>query len=313
MVRKRIAPRSTFPGRGRLIEQAGLDPADGIIDAGGGASRLVDHLLDRGFSDVTVLDLAHSALAHARRRLGERAEKVTWVEADATAWRPQRTYRLWHDRAVFHFLTEVADRDGYLQVLTAALAPCGCAVIATFGPAGPERCSGLPVVRYSPESLQETLGPGFRLVTTMAEEHRTPRGKPQDFVGCLFARERTGPSRQRPCPRERTRGPRLSAEIGLGLLAGMRKTGNPPDRQAAPEQLVYLLARKPGIPAYPAHGQWPPQPEKFFPDIFDHLPMPVAQGLHAFQLADSGRQLGGPDVRIPQEAVFVKQVVDYGR
>lgn len=172
----------------RLMEQAGVAPDEPVIDVGGGASHLVDHLLDRGFSDLTVLDLAASALDQARARLGARAESVRWLEADATAWEPERTYRLWHDRAVFHFLTEAADRAAYLERLRAAVPPDSFVVIATFAPEGPERCSGLPVVRYSPESLQETLGAGFELVAVQAEEHRTPGGKPQQFTGCLFRR-----------------------------------------------------------------------------------------------------------------------------
>lgn len=172
----------------RLMERAGLAPDAPIIDVGGGASHLVDTLLTQGYSDVTVLDLAASALDQARSRLGERAEAVTWIEADATAWQPERTYRLWHDRAVFHFLTEPADRAAYLANLEAALPVGGFAVIATFGPEGPERCSGLPVARYSPESLQATLGTRFEQVAVEAEEHRTPGGQTQQFVGCLFRR-----------------------------------------------------------------------------------------------------------------------------
>ncbi|HKJ88548.1 MAG TPA: class I SAM-dependent methyltransferase [Gammaproteobacteria bacterium] len=172
----------------RLIEQAGVAPDEAVIDVGGGASHLVDRLLEQGFTDVTVLDLADSALAQARNRLGERATAVHWTEADVTAWRPERTYRLWHDRAVFHFLTEAEDRAAYLDALKAAVPAGGFAVVATFAPEGPEQCSGLPVVRYSPESLQATLGPGFELLSVQVEEHHTPAGKPQEFAGCLFRR-----------------------------------------------------------------------------------------------------------------------------
>ena len=147
----------------RLIEQAGVGPEEPIIDVGGGASHLVDHLLERGHRDVTVLDLAGAALAQARTRLGEHAAPVHWIEADATAWQPERTYRLWHDRAVFHFLTEPGDRAAYVERLRAAVPAGGHAVIATFAPGGPHQCSGLPVVRYSPESLQAALGSGFDL------------------------------------------------------------------------------------------------------------------------------------------------------
>lgn len=173
----------------RLIEQAGVAPDEPVIDVGGGASHLVDRLLELGFADVTVLDLAASALDQARARLGEQAAAVHWVEADVTAWRPERTYRLWHDRAVFHFLTEPADRAAYLETLKSAVPAGGFAVVATFGPEGPEQCSGLPVVRYSPEALQETLGPAFELLAVQVETHRTPAGKPQEFVGCLFRKQ----------------------------------------------------------------------------------------------------------------------------
>jgi hypothetical protein len=172
----------------RLIEQAGIAVNEPIIDVGGGASHLVDHLLEREFTDVTVLDLAGAALTQARARLGQRAAWVHWIEADVTTWQPERTYRLWHDRAVFHFLTEAADRSAYLERLKAAVPAAGHVVIATFGPQGPEQCSGLPVVRYTPEALQATLGPAFELVTRQAEEHRTPDGNSQQFTGCLFRR-----------------------------------------------------------------------------------------------------------------------------
>ena len=172
----------------RLIEQAGVGPEAPIIDVGGGASHLVDDLLAQGFSDVTVLDLAGAALAQARARLGTRADAVAWIEADATAWQPARTYRLWHDRAVFHFLTEPADRAAYLERLRTAVPAGGHVVIAAFGPEGPERCSGLPVVRYAPETLHESLGRGFGLLAVQTETHRTPAGTDQQFVGCLFRR-----------------------------------------------------------------------------------------------------------------------------
>ena len=171
-----------------LIDQAGIAPESPVIDVGGGASNLVDHLLDRGFADVTVLDLAGAALERARARLGPRAEQVRWLEADVTAFEAERTYALWHDRAVFHFLTDPADRAAYLEALRTALPVYSHAVVATFSPEGPEKCSGLPVVRYSPEELQETLGRGFALRAVHTETHRTPQGREQAFQGCLFQR-----------------------------------------------------------------------------------------------------------------------------
>ncbi len=169
-----------------LIRAAGVAPADPIIDVGGGASRLVDHLLAAGFTDLSVLDIAATALERAGVRLGPAALKVQWLVADVTRWRPVRLYRLWHDRAVFHFLTEATDRSAYLANLKAALTPGGHAVIASFAPDGPERCSGLPVQRYSPESLAAELGPAFRLKHKRAESHLTPAGRVQQFQYSLF-------------------------------------------------------------------------------------------------------------------------------
>ncbi len=142
-----------------LIAQVGATPASAIIDIGGGASRLVDNLIDRGFDDVTVLDLSEAALEAAKARLGTRADQVHWIVADATIWEPQKAYDIWHDRAAFHFLTEEGDRAAYLARLERAVKVGGYAIIATFALDGPERCSGLPVVRYDPASLGQTLGP----------------------------------------------------------------------------------------------------------------------------------------------------------
>ena len=165
----------------RLIANTGLGKDAAIIDAGGGASRLVDHLLDAGYTDVTVLDIAGAALEKARRRLGERAAQVQWITADLLTWQPQRQYAIWHDRAVFHFLTEAEDRKRYVEVLKSALGPGGQVIIATFAPDGPEKCSGLPVMRHSPESIAAELGAGFVLLETADEHHVTPAGKVQHF------------------------------------------------------------------------------------------------------------------------------------
>ena len=132
----------------RLIQSA-MTPDGGIIDIGGGASRLVDHLLDHGYEDITVLDIAPAALQAARARLGLRSERVNWIAADATRAEFGRTFDLWHDRAVFHFLTGADDRRRYLATLDAAIPVGGHVVLATFGPDGPECCSGLPVRRYT--------------------------------------------------------------------------------------------------------------------------------------------------------------------
>ncbi|MCB1334053.1 MAG: class I SAM-dependent methyltransferase [Roseivivax sp.] len=161
-----------------MIERAEIGPGASVIDIGGGASRLVDALLARGFADITVLDLSAAAMEIARRRLGAAAQRVSWIQADITDWTPPRHYDLWHDRAAFHFLfgDQVAR---YRAALHAALAPGGQAVIATFAPDGPARCSGLPVQRYDPQSLARALG--LVLVASRTEAHQTPRGMQQMF------------------------------------------------------------------------------------------------------------------------------------
>jgi trans-aconitate methyltransferase len=135
---------------------------------------------------VTVLDIAAPALAAAQARLGKKAADVTWEVADITAWLPQRRYDIWHDRAVFHFLITAEQRAAYLRALGQGLAADGLAIIATFAPDGPEKCSGLPVERYDAEKLARTLGPGFRLEASWREEHRTPWGSVQAFTWCVL-------------------------------------------------------------------------------------------------------------------------------
>jgi len=172
----------------RLIEASGVGHADPIIDVGAGASTLVDHLLAGGYSDITVLDLSGSALGTVRERLEERAQYIKFVEADLTAWSVQEDYALWHDRAVFHFLTDPDDREAYRATLAGALRPGGQAIIATFGLDGPERCSGLDVERYSAESLSAELGNAFELLESVDDVHRTPSGAEQAFISCRFRR-----------------------------------------------------------------------------------------------------------------------------
>ena len=164
------------------IRATGLAVSTSIIDVGGGASQLVDHLLNTGYSDVTVLDIAPAALQRARARLGAAATRVNWIAADVTSFRPRQRYDLWHDRALFHFLVTQAERQKYLSVLTAALAPKGHLILATFGPQGPTRCSGLPIRRYSEEDLGALLGPSFQLRRHGLENHRTPTGREQQFL-----------------------------------------------------------------------------------------------------------------------------------
>ncbi|MHB1544021.1 MAG: class I SAM-dependent methyltransferase [Gammaproteobacteria bacterium] len=176
-----------------LIHAAQLQKSDAIIDIGGGASRLVDHLIADGLSDITVLDIAENGLAQARVRLGDRSRAVHWIVADITRWQPERSYRLWHDRAVFHFLIDPIDRAAYKCCLESALISGGTAILATFAPDGPTQCSGLPVERHSPESLAAWLGPGFERVSSELEEHLTPAGNRQRFQYSVFVKRGTHP------------------------------------------------------------------------------------------------------------------------
>ncbi len=169
----------------RFIHDAGLVPSARIIDIGGGASTLVDDLLDRGFEDVTVLDISASALERTRERLGARASAVTWLVGDVTSVElPAESYDLWHDRAVFHFLTDPEERARYVAAVRRCLRPGGHLVMATFGPGGPEKCSGLEVTRYGADALRNRFGNGFRLVGSCAEIHTTPSGATQEFMYC---------------------------------------------------------------------------------------------------------------------------------
>jgi 2-polyprenyl-3-methyl-5-hydroxy-6-metoxy-1,4-benzoquinol methylase len=171
-----------------LIRSAAPSHSASIIDVGGGASSLVDSLLADGYTDLTVLDVSEVALGRSKARLGERASNVAWIVADVTNWQPPKKWNVWHDRAVFHFLTETAAQDAYITALKQGTAP-GCTVlIATFALNGPERCSGLPVCRYSPATLASRLGDGFVLYAESAETHSTPFGTTQEFSYAGFLR-----------------------------------------------------------------------------------------------------------------------------
>jgi len=171
-----------------LIEAVQADRSSAIIDIGGGASRLVDALVEKGYRDLTVLDLSESAVSIAKMRPGERAAMVKWIVADVTRWGPPRSYDLWHDRAAFHFLTEASDRTAYIDRLRKAVRPGGHAIIGTFGLDCPERCSGLPVVRYDAARLSATLTPSFALVDMRRDDHKTPWGAIQHFQFSVFRR-----------------------------------------------------------------------------------------------------------------------------
>lgn len=167
----------------RLIDAAGLGRDAAIIDVGGGASTLVDDLLARGHTNLTILDISPTAIEAAKARLGPQAEQVCWLAADVTEVElPPRAYDLWHDRAVFHFLRDAEDRRRYVAAVRRSVKPGGHVLVATFGPEGPTRCSGLDVVRYSADDLRAQFGNDFQPVESATEIHTTPRGVAQQFV-----------------------------------------------------------------------------------------------------------------------------------
>ena len=170
------------------IRRIAPNPNAAILDVGAGASTLVDDLLSAGYTRLTVLDIAASALESTRARLGKRAAEVNWLVGNVLDIElPAHHFDVWHDRAVFHFLTSASDRQAYVTQMTAALRPGGHVLIATFGPEGPLRCSGLEVVRYDAQSLSKELGKAFRLIDWTLEHHETPAGATQQFLHALFA------------------------------------------------------------------------------------------------------------------------------
>jgi SAM-dependent methyltransferase len=170
-----------------LIDIVAPGPDAGIVDVGGGASYLVDHLIARGHRDVTVVDFAVGALAHAQSRMADRPD-VHWVVADATTWRPDRTFDLWHDRAVFHFLTDQEQRASYIRTATQSIVSGGHLIIGTFALDGPTMCSGLPVQQYDGASLAEEFDAGFRLIHSAVDGHVTPGGATQQFTFVVLRR-----------------------------------------------------------------------------------------------------------------------------
>ena len=171
-----------------LIRSAAPMHHASIIDIGAGASRLADGLLAAGYADVTLLDISEIALGRTKDRLGEAASKVRWIVADISRWKPSRTWDVWHDRAVFHFLIDHAAQDSYIAALKQATRPGSTAILSTFALTGPEKCSGLSVQRYSAETLSARMGSDFELVTQEAEQHHTPFGTTQDFIYAGFRR-----------------------------------------------------------------------------------------------------------------------------
>jgi len=174
----------------QFIQNTNVQKTGHIIDIGGGASTLVDDLLKTGFQRISVLDVSRTALQVARQRLNTRAPDVNWIEADITqADLPRETFDLWHDRAVFHFLTDPVDRQHYIDTVRHSVRKAGHVIVATFAPDGPDHCSGLEVVRYSPESLHEEFGAGFEIVDSTHETHHTPFGTEQKFIYCYCRKD----------------------------------------------------------------------------------------------------------------------------
>jgi SAM-dependent methyltransferase len=176
-----------------FLEAARLERSAGVIDVGGGASTFVDDLLDRGYRNVTVLDLSQAALDTARSRLGKRSADLHWICADITESRlPENAYEFWHDRAVFHFLLDADARARYVDAVRRSLKPGGHIVVATFGPHGPEKCSGLDVLRFTPDALHAEFGPEFSKLEDTTETHVTPWGTEQEFVYCYCRLPKSG-------------------------------------------------------------------------------------------------------------------------
>ena len=171
-----------------LIAATGLGTDASVVDVGGGCSRLADCLLEEGFTNLTVLDVSSVALGYGRQRLGNRADDVTWIEADVLQHHFDAAFDLWHDRAVFHFLVDPADQDRYVERLTDAVPSGGHVIISTFALDGPDRCSGLPVQRYGPEDLSRALGDKFEAADFQHETHHTPTGATQQFLYARFQR-----------------------------------------------------------------------------------------------------------------------------
>ena len=170
----------------QFVNELGISPNNSIIDIGGGDSLLVDHLLDAGFTDITVLDISEAAIERAKKRLGARAEQVHWIVSDITDFRPERSYDFWHDRATFHFLTTDSEIQTYLAISQDALVSGGKLMIGTFAENGPEKCSGLPVKQYSEESMSQTIRRWFEKIKCIHTDHITPFNTIQHFLFCSF-------------------------------------------------------------------------------------------------------------------------------
>lgn len=169
-----------------LIAELGLEPTDSIIDIGGGDSRLVDHLLAMGFRNISILDISSASLDKVRSRLGHNSKLVKFITSDITKFNPQEKYKLWHDRAAFHFLTNSKDVTAYLEIANQAIAPGGHLIVSTFSKTGPEKCSGLPISQYSETDLKALFEKYFVNIKCFEDTHETPWGTGQNFVYCGF-------------------------------------------------------------------------------------------------------------------------------
>jgi len=178
-----------YPERSmKLINNTGAGTDSSIIDVGGGTSKLSMYLLDQGYTRITVLDISGNSIDKAKSQLGEKSDKISWIEADVTKYSFTEQYDVWHDRAVFHFLTEAKERKRYINSLNQALKLNGDLILATFSLDAPPKCSGLSVVRYSPETLQNELGDNFNFVEGFVEDHVTPSDVNQNFIYCRFVK-----------------------------------------------------------------------------------------------------------------------------
>ncbi|MFM9986051.1 MAG: class I SAM-dependent methyltransferase [Flavobacteriales bacterium] len=169
-----------------FLKQFNIGPTAKIIDIGGGDSFLVDHLLDLGYTDVTVLDISASSLDRAKQRLGDRATKVKWIVADASTFKPIEQYDFWHDRAAFHFLTQEDEINNYIETIQKSITPAGVLVIGTFSEQGPKKCSGIDIKQYSEVSMSERLKKFFKKVKCITVDHVTPFNTIQNFIFCSF-------------------------------------------------------------------------------------------------------------------------------
>lgn len=169
-----------------LLAQLDLAPTAKIIDIGGGDSFLVDHLLDLGYENISVLDISAAALERAQKRLGERAKKVTWIQSDVASFEPKEQYDCWHDRAAFHFLTNEEDAAHYVQAAKQGVRSGGALVLGTFSEQGPKKCSGIAIKQYNEQSLSDALGDAFKKIGCQKVDHQTPSGSLQNFIFCRF-------------------------------------------------------------------------------------------------------------------------------